>query len=310
MLNDAVGVTKTELDEFLVNIDNYIILGKEFSKHKDISAHDSISLKVDKYIYETLLNIIRLKKPINGAFAEKTIHQLLLPLKNKKYILLIDIKSYFESISTLLFEKILEAEDINFRKEIKLIYFRNDYLRRGLKASPVIAEFVGLKIDAIVKESLHIHNLTYKVCYARYYDDMIFSSNDRQDLENFKILIENMISEKLKLEVNHNKTKIKLAHGSKILGLSFHNNQITVPKKFKNRLRGTLYAYTIMPESNCKDIRDKKRVLGSTIGSLHYILHNSDKKQTDNYSSILDEQLSELKRLNILFEKKKIEENQ
>ena len=73
MLNDAIGVTKTELEDFLENIDNYIIVGKEFSKHKDISAHDSISLKTDKYIYEVLLNEIRLKKPKNGENAEKSL---------------------------------------------------------------------------------------------------------------------------------------------------------------------------------------------------------------------------------------------
>ena len=238
-----------------------------------------------------------------------TLYQLLLPIKDKKYILSLDVKSYFESITQTLFEEITHKEKIYFRDEIKVIYFRNGRLSRGLKASPIIAEFIGLKIDAIVKELLYSQNLTNTACYARYYDDMIFSSDKKQDLENIKLLLENIISEKLKLEINQNKTKIKVTHGAKILGLNFHNGQITIPKKFKNRLRCMLYAYTRMPEYDCKDISDKKKVLGSTIGSLYYIINNTDNIQAGKYNSMLDEQLKELERLNILFEKKKIEEN-
>lgn len=310
MLNDCVGVTKNELDVFLQNIDNYITIGNSSLKHKDKRAHDSISLKVDKYIYETLLGIIISKKPKNGAFAEKSIYQLLLPLKEKKYILSLDIKSYFESITYTLFEEISRNESVNFINEIKLIYFRNGYLRRGLKASPIIAEFVGLKIDAIVKELLHFENLSNTVCYARYYDDMIFSSDNKQDLEKLQLLLKNTINEKLSLEINHKKTKLRVTHGAKILGLSFHNSQITVPKKFKNRLRCVLHTYTSMSEYDCKGISDKKRVLGATIGSLYYIINNTDQTQVERYNILLIEQLNELERLNILFEKKQIEENQ
>lgn len=297
MLYDLIAVSEEDFDNFIENIDGAIIQEGAHWKHANPSPHESVSVKVDKYFEDKFKNIVSLSRPKQGAFCGKSILQLLEPHSGNRYVLLLDIKNFFGSIGFCKIEKCINdnPELGPYRGTIRALYFgSHDRLRRGLKGSSAIAEIVGLEIDRIVKKAIHSEGLTY----SRYYDDIIISCRHLDTLRSISSTLPESIYEELGLSFNPKKTKLRRLHGSRVLGLRFHKEGITVPQSFKHKLRAVIYEYNRADydETDYESVRDAKRHVGRIIGMLRYVV-NFTSADVSRYDDCLADFYEELDRL-------------
>lgn len=314
MLHDLIGTNRIELDNFLSNPERAFIISPGYTKHKHRSIASSISVRFDKYFYEILKKFIVLNRPRQGAFSGKSIYDLVEIHKKSKYVLKTDIKNYFGSIKFKVFKKLASRDKAisKYIDEIKSVYFKNETLRRGLIASPLISEVIGLKIDEIINREIHRSNLDHNLCYSRYYDDIIISGDNTDELGSILEEVRKSLKNNLGLDIKNKKTKISVLNGLKILGLVVYEKEVTVPKYFKNKLRAIMNSYINLSESDLDSVYLKLSCVGTIIASHHYIINNSPNINTTRYRVSIREYYDELTRLKQLRDKytgEKEEEN-
>lgn len=232
--------------------------------------------------------------PKNGVFCENTNtpRKVVEPHLNNKYILHLDVKHYYESISFALVEKFLKRaladEELDFAQ--KLYFDKTKHLRRGLYASPVISEIVGIKLDAIMRGIFYDLRLIQDVTYTRFYDDILLSGVGKERLHEIELSFEEKIL-RLDLELNHRKTKIAETSTAKLLGLRIHKQEICTTKKFRKKTRLRIYyAINLVNKWNNGQYADIEHILnaiGAVIGSCRYIIDSSTMPQP-KYEKILD----------------------
>lgn len=300
MIHDLIGIKESDFDSLLNNINTATITNGAHWMHDNRSSHSSASVKLDKYIFEELKKYIHSKRPRQGAFSKQTIKMLLEKHADKKYVFITDIRHYFESIRfDIVVDDIQSSlQPTAFTDIIKELYFTpNNELKRGLKGSATISEFVGMKIDGIINPIVHKGN-SKKQEYSRYYDDIIISSNSIKELELIKVEIKDLLYKQLGLDLNDKKTRIRNLQGARVLGMRFHNNEIIVPQSFKKKVRAVIHSYerSSYDEAELEGVHSAKSHVGTVIGSIRYLLDSSDSKNV-SHEALLAEYYDELERL-------------
>lgn len=225
---------------------------KDFQKFLNLFIFESIPINTDV--------VFSYRKGVNVLDA-------ISPHKNSKYILNIDIKSFFASINLdnlkllILDNKnniLIIPNDIEqYINEIMNVITYNTILPVGAPTSPTISNAYLYKLDNILQSYCKENN----IIYTRYSDDFIFSSNDLTTLDTIPSFIKNEFSHLgfNAFELNNSKTKIQ-KRGSKIvlLGLIItHQGNVTVDKKLKNEVEILLHFYLI-DKNKFKDYFEKK----------------------------------------------------
>jgi RNA-directed DNA polymerase len=109
-----------------------------------------------------------------------------------EWLLVMDVREFFESISYESVEALLRSPEIGAPKVAAVILARamtlNGRLVQGSRASPAIANLVGRAIDLRIKNA--ISDLGVPVRYTRYADDLSISSNTRPDRDLFEQCVE------------------------------------------------------------------------------------------------------------------------
>ncbi len=299
MLYDVLGISKDKLDHFFANPSSYFKVNNKIYRHINTSDQKSVSLKFDKYIYEQTKKYVESKNPKQSILAHKSINQLLQGHVSNTFILVTDIKNYFNSISFIVFKQLVNKNNSLYDRldEIRKIYFINDFLIKGLMASPILSEIIGLKIDNLINQIIYSDVEKYDLKYTRYYDDIIVSSNNIDRL----ILVYNSINEifknTLKLELNNKKTRIQSLKGASVLGLRFYDDSIRVPGKYRNELRGIIYRYKFLKEDSQFEIENKIKYVNKIKSSINYVIYNSPNEIVDSYKIQLVNFNEEHKRL-------------
>jgi hypothetical protein len=302
MLHDLIGVSQDKLDDFLANTDSHLILSGGIWRHSKRTALP-VSLCFDKHFDEQFKRYVHSKNPQTGAFARMRIYKLIEPHRNNRFALIADVKKYFENIA---YEQLIpliagSSELVSHSAEIEKVYFHNGYLKRGLVASPAISEVVGIKIDEITKQLIYKMNMLKGTHYSRYYDDIVISNNDKEGLEKLQIKLTAELKKQLGLNLNQKKTQVRPLSGTKVLGLSFHNGEITPPKSFKANLRAAEHQYYFMSEDELEEVYAKLSQAGTIYASYHRII-NSSSADTSPLNSKVSYYHDELYRLHELYE--------
>ena len=297
MLHDLIGVPAKELKGFIQKSDDYLVLSGHTWKHARQlnTTNQSVSVAFDKFFAERFKEHIESKVPKTSVFANGSIYHLLKKHRLNKHILVSDIRQYFKSIHFALIQKSID-DDPSLKEHssaIQAVFFKDNSLRVGMHASPAISEIVGLRIDGIIGRICHKQGV--KLAYSRYYDDLVFSCNNHQKLKSILRLIGAGIRDELGIDLNRKKTKIQFTQAAKVLGLRFHNQNLIVPKTFKNKLRAARFQFKNTPESS-SDIYLKLRRSRAIISSLCYIIDNSS-EGVEKFHQMLLEQKEEHKRL-------------
>lgn len=140
------------------------------------------------------------------------------------YILLIDIKRYFESIDHEILKRLIAPRLLNETKEvIDLIYYiidtsskSNKGLNLGSEAPQILAIYYLHRLDEFIKV---VKRVKY---YGRYMDDIFVIGKSKEELNILLNDIETIISS-LNLQINKKKTHIvKLSHGFTYLQIKYN----------------------------------------------------------------------------------------
>ncbi len=300
-------VSECFLLDFINSPIKYLLWSGFYWSHID-TQRNSQSKLLDKWMDSALAKYFKTHKdPLENkvSFLEfeknHTVEDIAVQHIHNKFLLRLDISKYFETIS---FDMVKDKLPESLMFLIEPIYFdNNNRLRRGLHASPRIAEIVGKKIDNKIKNILFHNNLTPLIKYTRYCDDLQFSCSNRGILRNVETLIRQEM-ENIGLAINENKTKIIPVNSNQILGLRIHNGKIIVPKKYRNKARARVF---IAKKSYHKCDRESKNgLLGaikkieSAIGTLNYLgQHDNNEK----YKEVIEDLVSKMNELRQTYDK-------
>lgn len=294
MISDTESLSGAKLDALFADIESVVIHTGSIWKHNHKSDYAESADAFDKFFTQKLNDYSTTLNPKQSVIAKVAVIDVVSPHKANKFTLAIDMKHYYESIHfDAVSEHFRKAEfDVDFIKHIRAFYFVEDgFLRRGLRGSAIISELIGVKIDNAVGRVLHEGSHNDTVTYTRYYDDLIFSSNDRVALQHIESVMTDE-AKKLDLTVNTKKSKLRVTEGSMILGLRIYKSKITVPKKFKKIERSREFElnkyYNSVSWQNKDELYELKRFAGHVIGSLWYIVKNSE-EDTTRYSERIEE---------------------
>ena len=217
---------------------------------------------------------------------------------HNKFLLRLDISKYFETISFNMVEDKL-PESLKFL--LKPIYLdSNNTLRRGLHASPRIAEIVGKRIDNKIKYIIFRENLTSSVKYTRYCDDLQFSSDNRVILRSVEAFVRQEMKD-IGLAINEDKTKIIPVNSNQILGLRIHDGKIIVSKRYRNRARIRFFiaqkSYNICNKKSKDSLLETIQKIESAIGTLNYLIQHGHGDKYKKSVDILVIEMNELKQI-------------
>ncbi len=206
-----------------------------------------ISIKLE----EDFINEINRMKYQNAYLKNKSIVTNAKVHVAKKYLIKLDIKDFFDSIT---FARIYGKMNKKYDKETALkisqisCYRKNGKhiaLAQGSPSSPIISNLISQHIDIFIFKFLRDNVVNQeKVFYTRYSDDISISTNDYNNFKNLKnkITSENFLSEfknKTKFEINKDKTKV-FSNGKKLVTGIVINEKLNISKKYRNELRNYL----------------------------------------------------------------------
>lgn len=293
---DFASIKPEDYKKLFDNLDEALSFNGYHWRHTRKSNFFSTSWQFDKYVQEECFKAIEKFNPVTSVVARKSTRELVEPHCSNKFLLKLDIRKYYESIDFANIADSLSKSSVTpeLHQYIEKFYFSDGKsLRRGLSASPILSEFIGLKIDNIVSRILY--EVGHKEApYTRFYDDILISSNDKESLREIEKRLSAGVT-KLGLDINERKTRIQPTHTANILGLRIHHGNLTVPKEFKKRLRARVdalekYLYDLQRNGGWDDsdeVYEAKRHIGTIIGSHWYVIKNSN-TNTERYSQQLD----------------------
>lgn len=170
--------------------------------------------------------------------------------KKYKYYLKLDIRKYFDSISHIILKTQLSAlfkdEFLNLllNKIIKTYTIKeNRGLPIGNLTSQYFANHYLSSFDHYIKEKIKISG------YVRYMDDMVFWSNDYNELKNISSNIFEFLENQLQLEIKYSEINT-VKHGLNFLSYRVFDNRIELQQKSKSRFLKKITHYYRQLETN------------------------------------------------------------
>jgi len=183
---------------------------------------------------------------------------------HKKYVLNIDLKDFFPSISASRVKHVFTSAYFNFNEQIAtaftLLSTFEGKLPIGAPCSPVISNFICLPLDSDLKAFCNIHQLTY----SRYADDLTFSADAKIDVDTILDII-NVITNN-NFTINEKKLRLKSSNRKQtVTGLTV-NEKVNVDRKLLKKIRAMLHDFS----TNGIDIATQRHFnLKTEIEALH-----------------------------------------
>lgn len=140
-----------------------------------ISAPDERLKFLQRKLADKLTELYRPRNPVHGFVAERSVKTNALAHLHRRFVVNIDLKDFFPTISQKRVEGMLSSLGIDARvtKIIAQICCNNGHLPQGAPSSPVLSNMICFRLDkklmAIAKDGHCI--------YTRYADDITFSSH-------------------------------------------------------------------------------------------------------------------------------------
>lgn len=145
---------------------------------------------------------------------------------------------------------------------------------RGLPIGNLTSQFFANvylnDLDMFVK-----HNLKAKY-YLRYVDDFILLNSDLETLKNWQIKIEKFLKDRLKLDLNIQKTKFgQIKNGVDLVGYIIKPQYVLVRKRVVNACKERLYEFNKILENELPEEKKRFKIL-SVINSYFGHFHHAD----------------------------------
>ena len=234
-------------------------------KYRNITApSDELKSEQRKILKETLSKI-NINDRASGFVKDKDIRDNAKEHIGAKWILEVDLKDFFDSITREQVKTSLINNRINsdLAEYISKICTRYGITPQGAPTSPMISNIVCKPLDRKIKE-LAIKN---NCIYTRYADDITISSKDKENgyliLQNIKPKLESLI-QLSGFKINKSKTKVVGEHrkqsvtGIVINSSTEENTKLYPPKKERQIFRATLH--NILRDINKGEINSFKEL--------------------------------------------------
>lgn len=168
--------------------------------------------------------------------------------KNKKIIINLDLKDYFESfhigrvIGFFEKNKFFKCSHEVAVTIAQLVCF-NNHLPQGAPSSPIITNLISQIFDyKILKISKKYH-----LDYTRYADDLTFSTNEKRfyDQDNLDTFFKEICTTIIKsgFNINHKKTRVVFKDSRQMVTGLVVNKKINVPRDYVKKTRAMFYSF-------------------------------------------------------------------
>lgn len=232
-----------------------------------------------------VLNGLSPSKYVTSYLKNKSLKDNALPHQNKKIILNLDIKDFFNSID---FEHIYNVlPNYIFPPSVKVLLIKlctyEDYLPQGSPTSPMLSNLVLKNFDNYIGNYCIKNNISY----TRYCDDLTFSGDfDPKILKN---KVQSFL-ETLGFNLNSKKTKVINESNRQLVTGLVVNKKVNVPKKYRHKIRQELYYINKFGlDSHLNKINEsKEKYLASLKGKINYCLSINYDKELKNYLNIIN----------------------
>lgn len=210
---------------------------KRNGKYRTIYEPNSMLKQIQKQILINILNNKSISKYAKAYHKGISLKDNAIPHINKKIILKLDIKNFFENISFLdVYNSCFSIE--YFPKSVGFILTYlctyDNHLTQGSPTSAYISNLIMKEFDEEIGNWCNINDISY----TRYSDDMTFSGNFNPS--ELIIKIRKMLY-KLGLELNNDKIHIVNKSQSQNVTGIIVNEKLQVNAKYRNKIRQEMY---------------------------------------------------------------------
>ena len=210
---------------------------KRNGKYRTIYEPNSMLKHIQKQILINILNNKSISKYAKAYHKGISLKDNAIPHTNKKIILKLDIKNFFENISFLdVYNSCFSIE--YFPKSVGFILTYlctyDNHLTQGSPTSAYISNLIMKEFDEEIGNWCNINDISY----TRYSDDMTFSGNFNPS--ELIIKIRKMLY-KLGLELNNDKIHIVNKSQSQSVTGIIVNEKLQVNAKYRNKIRQEIY---------------------------------------------------------------------
>ena len=211
---------------------------KKNGKLRTITAPNPILKQCQREIMEHL-NKVPLSDSAHGFIEGRSIVTNAVNHINKKYVLNIDLKDFFPSVTKDRVKDLFQELDIPM--ECVDLVLLNDVLPQGSPCSPVISNLICRDMDRDMEEYAKTLNLSY----SRYADDMTFSGDNinRDVINNIYAIVR-----KHRLIVNKEKTVVLGRHRRQLVTGLVVNEKVSIPKETRKRVRAMMHQFDTLTE--------------------------------------------------------------
>ena len=150
-------------------------IAKDPNKVRTISAPDKRLKFLQRKLADKLTELYRPRNPVHGFVAERSVKTNALAHIRRRFIINIDLKDFFPTISQNRVVGMLSSLGINTRvaEIVAQICCNRGHLPQGAPSSPLLSNMICFRLDrelmGIAKEA--------RCIYTRYVDDITFSSH-------------------------------------------------------------------------------------------------------------------------------------
>lgn len=263
---------------------------KRNGKYRTIYEPNSMLKQIQKKILINILNNKSIAKYAKAYHKGISLKDNAIPHINKKIILKLDIKNFFENISFLdVYNSCFSIE--YFPKSVGFILTYlctyDNHLTQGSPTSAYISNLIMKEFDEEIGNWCNINDISY----TRYSDDMTFSGNFNPS--ELIIKIRKMLY-KLGLELNNDKIHIVNKSQSQNVTGIIVNEKLQVNAKYRNKIRQEIYyikKFGLKSHLNkCNININKLKYLDKLYGRILYVLQiNKFDQEFLKYKKFIEE---------------------
>lgn len=267
----------------------YEILKRNGKETRLIAQPSKESKFIQRMIVDELRNILRINKAATAYEKGTGIRLNALRHLNTRYLLKMDFKNFFPSITPELFFAVTDASGVELDEVDKIflehaLFFRSTRRSRlrmsiGAPSSPFISNFVMNTFDKAMMDFCVERNISY----TRYADDLTFTTNQKNILFEIPKIVAALLVEHCfkKIRLNSSKTVFSSKRFNRhVTGVVLtNNNELSIGRERKREIASLInsFRYGLLQE-------DAVMRLKGLISHAHHIEPNFISRMKEKYS--------------------------
>jgi len=158
---------------------------------------------------------------------------------NKATVLNIDLKDFFQNISSKQVYQLFRSPLFNYNENMAAAYTLlctyKGHLPTGAPTSPILSNFICLELDRAMQQFCLVHELSY----SRYADDLSFSSNQQISTNTLLDLVSAINA--LGFQINDKKLRMQGRRSRQTVTGLVVNQKLNVDRRYIRNIRATLH---------------------------------------------------------------------